>query len=215
MCTGRVDLAFILRALQNGADGVFIGGCWPGECHYITEGNYDALANVQLFRKLLEHIGIRPERIRLEWISASEGSRYAEVMNDFVANLQELGPLGKGDGLDADTLAAKLGAVERLVPYLKLVERQRLRAPVKSEEAYNAYYASDEVNRLFLDLVGDKLAISEIMTLLQAGAHSTGEIAEALKLNPSEVSKHMNNSSRQGLVQYDTERNKYALAKGG
>ena len=215
MCTGRVDLTFILRALQNGADGVFIGGCWPGECHYITEGNYDALANVLLLRKLLEHIGVRPERIRLEWISASEGSRYAEVMNDFVANLQELGPLGEGDGLDADTLAAKLGAVERLVPYLKLVERERLRAPVKSEEAYNAYYASDEVNRLFLDLVGDKLAISEIMTLLQAGPRSTGEIADALKLNPSAVSKHMNNSSRQGLVQYVTERNKYALAKGG
>ena len=71
MCTGRVDLAFIHRAFLNGADGVFIGGCWPGECHYITEGNYDALATVHLYRKLMEHIGVRPERLRLEWVAAS------------------------------------------------------------------------------------------------------------------------------------------------
>ena len=212
MCTGRVDLAFIHRALQNGADGVFIGGCWPGECHYITEGNYDALANVNLYRKLLVHIGLDPGRLRLEWISASEGSRYAEVMNDFVDQLKEMGPLGQGEGLDALTLKAKLGAVERVIPYLKLVERGRLRAPVKTEEAVNAHYASDEVDGLFNDLILDKLAISEIMTLLQAGPRSTSEIAEALKLNPSEVSRHMNNSSRQGLVQYDVGEQRYALA---
>ena len=60
MCTGRVDLAFVLRAFQKGADGVIIGGCWPGECHYVTEGNYDALGNMHLCKKLLEHIGVEP-----------------------------------------------------------------------------------------------------------------------------------------------------------
>ena len=94
MCTGRVDLAFVLRAFSNGADGVFIGGCWPGECHYVTEGNYDALFNMHLCKKLLAEIGVRPERLRLEWVSASEGTRYAEVMNDFGRQLKELGPLG-------------------------------------------------------------------------------------------------------------------------
>ena len=96
MCTGRVDLSFILRALMNGADGVFIGGGWPGGCHYITEGNYDALGNMHLCRKLLKHIGVNPERLRLEWIAASEGSRFAEVMNDFVDTLKSAGPLGRG-----------------------------------------------------------------------------------------------------------------------
>jgi len=95
MCTGRVDLGFILRAFANGTDGVFIGGCWPGECHYITEGNYLALSTVHLSRKLLEQIGVNPKRLRLEWVSAAEGSRYAEVMNDFTRTLKELGPLGK------------------------------------------------------------------------------------------------------------------------
>ena len=71
MCTGRVDLAFVLRALLKGADGVIIGGCWPGECHYVTEGNYDALGNMHLSKKLLQLIGLNPDRLRLEWIAAS------------------------------------------------------------------------------------------------------------------------------------------------
>ena len=70
MCTGRVDLAFIIRAFLNGADGVLVAGCWPGECHYVTEGNYDALGNMYLGKKLLKHIGVNSERLRLEWIAA-------------------------------------------------------------------------------------------------------------------------------------------------
>jgi len=212
MCTGRVDLAFILRAFSNGTDGVFIGGCWPGECHYITEGNYDALGNVHICRKLFEFVGVNPERLRLEWISASEGSRFAEVMNDFSKKLKELGPLCKGEGIDENRLKFKLEAVDKLIPYIKLVERQRLRVPVKSEEAYNQFFTSDEVNRLFNELIGDKLAISQIVLLLRERPLSTGEISEILGLNPSEVSRHMNSSSRQGLVRYDESRKCYALA---
>lgn len=63
MCSGRVDPAFMLRAFSNGTDGVFIGGCWPGECHYATEGNYDALSRVSLYKKLLEYIGVNPENL--------------------------------------------------------------------------------------------------------------------------------------------------------
>ncbi len=99
MCTGRVDLAFVLRALLKGADGVIIGGCWPGECHYVTEGNYDALGNMHLSKKLLQLIGLSPDRLRLEWIAASEGSRFAEVMSDFADSLRELGPLGSEEDI--------------------------------------------------------------------------------------------------------------------
>jgi F420-non-reducing hydrogenase iron-sulfur subunit len=212
MCTGRVDLAFILRAFLKGADGVIIGGCWPGECHYVTEGNYDALGNMHLCKKLLEHIGINPDRLRLEWISASEGMRFAEVMNDFGARLNELGPLGKGEGIEAAQLAIKLSAVDKLIPYIKLVERERLRLPSKSENAYNEFYGSDEAKRLFDELIADKLAVSQILLLLENKPQSTGELAESLSLNPADVSRHMNNSSRQGLVRYDVESKCYALA---
>ncbi len=78
MCTGRVDPAFILRAFSNGADGVYVGGCWPGECHYTTEGNYHTLGTMLLMKKLLKYVGLNPDRLRVEWVGASEGIRFAE-----------------------------------------------------------------------------------------------------------------------------------------
>jgi F420-non-reducing hydrogenase iron-sulfur subunit len=212
MCTGRVDLIFVLRALLKGADGVIIGGCWPGECHYVTEGNYDALGNMHLSKKLLQLIGLSPDRLRLEWIGASEGSRFAEVMSDFADRLRNLGPLGREEGIDEADVELRLRAVNQLVPYLKLVEREKLRVPTKSEEAYNEFYNSDEVNKLFNGLIADKLAISQILLALAEKPLSTGEISEVLGLNPSEVSKHMDSSSRRGLVRYDVDRKCYALA---
>jgi F420-non-reducing hydrogenase iron-sulfur subunit len=215
MCTGRVDLAFVFRAFAKGADGVIIGGCWPGECHYVTEGNYDALGNLLVGKKLLEQIGVSPERFRLEWIAASEGSRFAEVMSDFADELRELGALGQGEGIEPDGLQLKLGAVNRLVPFMKLVEREKLRIPTKTEEAYRSFYESDEVNRLFEDLVADKLAQSQILLLLEESPLSIREISERLSLSPSDVSRHMNDSSRMGVVRYDLDDNCYALAQRG
>src|SRR3989339_1572848 len=166
MCSGRVDLEFILRAFSNGQDGVFIGGCRLNECNYITQGNYDALGNTLLSKKIMEHIGLNPERLRIEFMSSSDGVFLAETMNDFSKKIKELGPLGKGEGLDEKGLKFKLDAVRKLIPYIRLVERERLRVPLKSEEAYNKFFASDDVNRIFKDLVLDKVAISQIMSLL-------------------------------------------------
>jgi DNA-binding MarR family transcriptional regulator len=83
---------------------------------------------------------------------------------------------------------------------------------VRTGEVYNKFFTGEEFNRLFNELIGDKLAVSQIMTLLRERPHSTGEISEILSLNPFEVSRHMNSSSRQGLVRYDINRNCYALA---
>ena len=212
MCTGRVDLAFVLRAFQRGADGVIIGGCWPGECHYVTEGNYDALGNMHLCKMLLEHVGVAPDRLRLEWIAASEGTRFAEVMSSFADRLRELGPLGEGEGIAAPDLKLKLDAVSHLIPYVKLVEREKLRIPVRTEAAYEEFYARDATHRLFQELIGEKLVTSQIMMLLRERPFSTREIAERLGLTPSDVSRHMNSSSRQSLVKYDLDRKCYALA---
>jgi F420-non-reducing hydrogenase iron-sulfur subunit len=212
MCSGRVDLEFILRAFSNGQDGVFIGGCRLGECNYITHGNYDALATVYICRKIMERIGLNPERLRLEFMSGADGNILADVTDDFAKRVTELGPLGKGEGIDESKLKLKLEAAIKLTPYIKLVERERLRVPYKSEEAYNQFFTSDEVNRLFNELIGDKLAISQIISLLQERPFSTGEIAENLGLNPSEVSRHMNSSSKHGLVRYDESEKSFALA---
>ena len=213
MCSGRVDLEFILRAFSNGMDGVFIGGCRLNECNYITHGNYDALSNVLMCRKIMEHIGLNPARLSIEFMSSGDGILLTELINDFCKKVGEIGPLGKSEGIDEKVLKFKLEAVTKLIPYIKLVEREKLRVPFKSEEAYNKFFTNDEINRLFNELIIDKLAISQIMLLLQEKPLSTGEISEILGLNPSEVSRHMNSSSRYGLVRYDESQKRFALAK--
>jgi coenzyme F420-reducing hydrogenase delta subunit len=212
MCSGRVDPAFILRAFSNGTDGVFIGGCWLGDCHYITQGNYEALSMMHLCKKLLKQIGVNPERLRLEWVSASEGIRFAEIIADFTKQLKELGPLGIGEGRDVNGLKLKLEAATNLVPYVKLVERAKLRVHLDTEDEYNEFFASDEVDRLFHELIVDKLIISQILLLLREKPLSTGEISETLGLSPSEVSRYLNSSARQGLISLDENRGRFVLA---
>jgi F420-non-reducing hydrogenase iron-sulfur subunit len=94
MCSGRIDPQFVLKAFAGGADGVLIGGCHPGDCHY-QEGNYKALRRFKLLKRLVEQMGIEPDRLRLEWISAAEGDRVRVVINEMVERLKELGPLAK------------------------------------------------------------------------------------------------------------------------
>lgn len=92
MCSGRVDPTFVIKAFQLGADGVLVCGCHPGDCHY-SEGNYKTARRMPVLKKLLRQFGIEPERLRLEWISASEGDRFALVVKEMTEQLQELGPL--------------------------------------------------------------------------------------------------------------------------
>jgi heterodisulfide reductase subunit A len=91
MCSGRVDPIWIIRTFLNGADGVFVSGCHPGECHYITGNNFTS-ERIQQLRELLSAYGIDPRRLRLEWISASEGNRFAELVTEFTEEIKSLGP---------------------------------------------------------------------------------------------------------------------------
>lgn len=91
MCSGRVDAEFILDAFEKGADGVFIGGCHPGDCHYVN-GNLRTRKRIAMLKKLLAEMGINPKRLRLEWISATEGQKFSRVIKEFVEEIKELGP---------------------------------------------------------------------------------------------------------------------------
>ena len=189
-----------------------MGGCWLGECHYLTQGNYEALSMMLICKKLLKQIGIDPARLRLEFVSASEGSRFAEVITDFTSQLKQLGPIGidqtsNGNG---HGIRVKLEAVQSLIPYIKLVERERLRVHFKTEEEYHGFFNSAETNRLFNELIVDKLAIKQIMLLLRDKPLSTGEIAEILDLSQSEVSRHLRSSAREGLVRFNESRQTFA-----
>jgi len=96
MCSGRVDPSFVLKALKKGADGVIITGCHIGDCHYISGNEYTKERFERLHNILIMQLGIDPDRVRLEWVSASEGKRFAEVITEFTNRIKELGPLRKG-----------------------------------------------------------------------------------------------------------------------
>jgi len=211
MCSGRVDLEFIFRAFSKGQDGVFIGGCKLDECNYVTHGNYDAFALTHLCKKILEYIGLNPKRLRTEFMSGADGNLLAEYTDDFSRQIKELGPLGKNEGMDANLVKFKLEAARKLVPYIRLVEREKLRVPIKSKQAYTEFFESNEIDALFDEIFSDKLAISQILLLLGEKPLSTRDISARLSLNPSDVSRYMIQSSRHGMVQYDTASNCYAL----
>ena len=94
MCSARIEPAFILKAFQAGADGVMVLGCHPGDCHY-QEGNYKTMRRMPLLQKLLAQMGIEEGRVRLEWVSASEGERFATLVNEITEKVRALGPLSR------------------------------------------------------------------------------------------------------------------------
>ena len=125
MCTGRIDPSFVLEALASGVDGVMIMGCHPGDCHYI-DGNYEAERKIKMVKKLLTPLGLA-ERLRLDWVSASEGARFAEVVRDFTNRIKSLGPSPvQTEKPDSKTLRGIEAAN-------KAVEEFRLRALVARE----------------------------------------------------------------------------------
>jgi len=92
MCSGRVDPQFVLEAFKQGADGVIVAGCHPGDCHYVN-GNMKTLRRMTMLKKMLEEMGIEKERFRLEWISAAEATKWVQVANEMVEQVKALGPL--------------------------------------------------------------------------------------------------------------------------
>ena len=148
MCSGRIALEFVLRAFANGIDGVFIGGCRLNECNYITQGNYHALNMVLLAKRMMQHIGLNPDRLRIEFMSSAEGIVFAEVMSDFARKVRELGPLGYGESLDENVLKARLMEMTALVPYIKVHTNEKLGKRLLEPSEYDKFFTQDEVDKL-------------------------------------------------------------------
>lgn len=153
MCSGRVDLGFVLRAFSKGIDGVFLGACHLGECNYITHGNYQALNMVYLFKKIMEHIGLNPERVRINFMSGAEANVFTESVNDFVKKVKEVGPIGKGEGIDKDELKSRLEEVRKLIPYFKMVNRQKLVSRLANHEECERLFTKDEIDKQFSEVI--------------------------------------------------------------
>ncbi len=153
MCSGRVDMGFVIRAFSNGVDGVFIGGCHLNECNYITHGNYQTLNMVLLFKRIMEHIGLNPERLRIQFMSGAEANVFVESVNDFVKTVKTLGPIGNSEGIEDAELKRRLAEIGKLVPYIKVMKNEKLATRVENPEEYEGYFTRDEIDKLLTEVV--------------------------------------------------------------
>lgn len=152
MCSGRVDLSFVIWSFYKGMDGVYIGGCRLDECKYTTHGNYYALNMVLLVKRIMEHIGINPERIRIEFMSSAEGGKFAETVNDFIKDIRNLGPLGKPEGMNGKELESKLNDILKLVPYIKISKKDKLSLRIKDTNQWNQIFTKEEIDSLLREI---------------------------------------------------------------
>ena len=186
MCSGRVDPMFIFQALQQGIDGVFVMGCHPGDCHYL-EGNYEAEKKFDMTTKFLSMINL-DKRVRLDWVSASEGVRFGQVVSDFIEHIRELGPSPvSGDNPD-ENLLVKLMAMEVAAGTDRmraLVGRER--KITEEENAYGEVVPVEKFMGIFDSAIHDEYIRARILLSLNKDPKSVKDLALEIEIDPSEV----------------------------
>jgi coenzyme F420-reducing hydrogenase delta subunit len=203
MCSARVEPGIVLEMFIQGADGVFVGGCHIGDCHYI-KGNYYAQLRMELAKKLLVKAGMDPKRLRLEWVSASEGERFARLIGQFTEELSALGPSPvAGDEPDITIL-------ENLYVAKNLSEDFRLRAIVGKEldliekgNVFGKKVEKADFDRFIDSVIEDEFARCRILLITKYRPHTTGEIAEAVDISPRKVLQHIVTLRERGLIVMD------------
>jgi len=190
MCSGRVEPKFVIQALELGLDGVYVMGCHIGDCHYL-EGNYEAVKKYELLEKFLSLVGLE-NRIRLDWVSASEGQRFGEVVTKFVNDIRDLGPSPlSGDNPDPE-LVDKIRAIKMAVSCKRmrtLVGRER--ELLEKENVYGERISEDKFNEIFDEAIKDEYERHLILVALEKEDKSVKDIGAELNIDPSIVLEHM------------------------
>ena len=203
MCSGRVDPMFIFKALLTGIDGVFVLGCHPGDCHYL-EGNYEAEKKFMMVQKFLEMVDF-DKRIRLDWVSASEGTRFGKVVTEFIETVREQGPSPlSGEVIDQE-LFNNIKAMENAASSDRiraLVGRQRKITEVENE--YGEKVSIEEFNRIFDEAIHDEFVRQRILLSLSTKVLSVKDLAVELKLDPSEILENMLTLKSRGEIDYQS-----------
>ncbi len=201
MCSGRVDPVMIAEAFEAGSDGVFVGACKRGECHYST-GNLYTEARVELIRCVLEAAGINPERLVMRMMSSAEGNKFVEFTREFQQQVSELGPLGKSEGIGEDDLKIKLRAMRKALDGRKL--RWVVGKVIEFKEKGNLYgerFTDHEIHRLLQEVSMDEIRIREIIERLKLGPQSVKDLSGALGAPARIVLRQMADLRRMGLAE--------------
>ncbi len=149
MCSGRVDISFVLKSFINGADGVYIAACKLDECNYTTNGNYHALNMVLLMKKILEFYNINPNRIRIEFMSAADGNKFADTVESFTKEIREIGKLGVAEGIGEREVKERFNNLLKLTPYIKIAKREKLGTPLLDAEKRADFFTVSEIEEMF------------------------------------------------------------------
>lgn len=190
MCSGRVDPVVLFDAFINGADGVIVCGCHPGDCHYLS-GNLHAEKKIKMTRKLLKEAGFQEDRLRLEWVSASEGQKFAGVMKDFTNQIRAMGP-SPVHGAEEDRIAANLKAARGSAADFRLralVSKERL--IVDEGNVYGEKKSQVDFDSVIDGAVTAELARKKILSVTRDKPLSVKEIASLLNTSPQKVLEHI------------------------
>jgi len=200
MCSGRVDPVMMMEAFVAGSDGVFVGACKRGECHY-TSGNLHAERKVDLTRRILGIAGLNPDRLVMRMMSSAEGNKFAQFAGEFQHAVGELGPLGEGEGIDPEDLALKLQAC------LKAIKGRKLRWVmgkivefIEQGNLYGERFTEHEIARLFDEIAMDEYHLREILERLGGGPKSVKHLSSVMGVQPKVVVRQMADLRRMGLA---------------
>ncbi|MBU7009644.1 MAG: hydrogenase iron-sulfur subunit [Theionarchaea archaeon] len=183
LCSGRVDPYIVLTAFEKGADGVLVAGCHPGDCHYIS-GNYQAEKKVKTTRKILKKAKIDERRLGLEWISAAEGQRFADVVNEFTALIKKLGPLQAEPQM---VKAAKEEVADFRIRWLVGKEIDLL----EKGNVYGEDVLQEEFDKVMDDIIGTQFLRNSILAALEENPMSAKELAEKLGVPTDSVVENL------------------------
>ena len=195
-CAGRIDPALILKAFEKGIDGILIVGCRPDECHHV-EGNLNAKSNLEYATRVLERAGISQERLRIEWISASEAPRFVNTVIEMVNSLTKLGPI---ENKSEKLIAARASLEDMRMRWLA----GKARILTEKGNVYDKLIPKEEFDELMDGVIDAELIRNIILSLVTDKALSVKEMAKQLDLDPAVVLKHVSNLRTRGLISLDS-----------
>ena len=203
MCSGRVDPVIVLETLAQGADGVIVMGCHPGDCHYV-EGNLQTERKIKMLKKLIARTSLEPERLRLEWVSASEGTRFAELIKDFTNQLKELGPSPlAGEKPNANILAGILAAKAAAGDFRLRVLVGKEKGLIEEGDVYGEEVSQEEFDEVMSEAINAEYARNRIYLMVKDEPLSVKELSKRLELDPRTVLRHIVVMRRRGWIAVD------------
>jgi coenzyme F420-reducing hydrogenase delta subunit len=211
MCSGRVDPSIMMETFVNGADGVFVGACLLGECHY-TDGNYYSQARILVAKKILSYCGINPDRLEIRMMSSAEGAKFVKYVTEFTDTISKLGPLGESEHLTGEELSTKLQVARNAVEGKKL--RWVMGKKVEFANTGNVYgekFTEHELGRMYDEIIMDECTIQEIILRGKDKLVSVKELAKLLRTTPYRILRQLVDMRRMGMAEIERVEGKTPL----